>query len=51
MGSAGCVGAVKLAAIIVETQGKLDGETEIDLEPVMRELEQVVSVLSKHFPD
>jgi CheY-like chemotaxis protein len=50
-GSAGCVGAVKLAAIIVETQGKLDGETEIDLGPVMRELEHVVSVLSKHFPD
>jgi CheY-like chemotaxis protein len=51
MGSAGCVGAVKLAAIIVETQGKLDGEIEIDLGPIMCELEHVVSVLGKHFPD
>jgi CheY-like chemotaxis protein len=51
MGSAGCVGAVKLGAMIVETQGKLDGEIEIDLGPVMCELEYVVSVLGKHFPD
>jgi CheY-like chemotaxis protein len=51
LGSAGCVGAVKLAAIIVETQGRLEGKIEIDLEPVMDELEHVISVLRKHFPD